>query len=81
MRNKRRLYSTAEKYPEQPTIPEMPDISQRIIKIKAHYECQYYLPCGVCDKSGEQCDMIRTRRGETPCTDEKTERFGIMYQY
>lgn len=64
MKNKRGSYSTAEKCPKQLTIPEMPDISQRIIKIKAHYECKYYLPCGVCDRSGEQCDMIRTCRGE-----------------
>lgn len=57
MENKRGAYSAAEKYPKQLTIPEMPDISQKIIKIKTHYECQYYLPCGVCDKSGEKCDM------------------------
>lgn len=60
MKNKRGCYSAAEKYPKQLTIPEMPEI----IKIKAHYECKYYLPCGVCDKSGEQCVMIRTCRGE-----------------
>jgi hypothetical protein len=56
-------YTAAEKYPKQPSIPPMPDISQ-MIKLKTFYECKYYLPCGDCDKNGEKCRMKQACREE-----------------
>ena len=56
-------YNTVEKYPKQPSIPPMPDISQ-VIKLKTFNECKYFLPCGDCDKSGDKCRMIPVWREE-----------------